>query len=679
MSNFVRTSDDLCKLCFETIPHNSAICPACDQPLTAADREPAFAAKYFDLPKPAPLEVVERQYGLPLEPGDYEYGYSFVAEDGRITAMGPTVTVNLKRNSNIGVRLAHDLWTRAVGIMLWCRRLDTPATEYDWGWRPAGAQSNCNEAQATPAPYLPMAGWEHHLLQAQEIHRCVWNVAGQGWYRYEERDQSPEAAPLYAPTILIYHVPPVAFDVRIRYIGNAGESEASEPVTAPGNTGDYHSPFELVRVEKPPYMTLGMYLEMKPTGTENWYRQKNPAQTDYDWPFGLTRFAVNNYTEEYPIIDEVAPGRHFVDSLTRCLNESTKHVIIDSDITIYGPVFNPLDNAQGTAIHRIIQGEQGLGFKIKTSNTLPDGTVNPHTRWPVFVEGSYGTIINGMNIDSDTAETAIEFCSYNGSTGYTRINNPVINLGSGGYTAGIRQLHEARSSNNHTASEVIITNPRIGAAHPYVLEGVQSANWEIRNGNSNAHGNNAAHGSIGNSGSVRFTGQTIMEGGRSALAILSARHVKIENLFSDAGFPSFACVSGRSAPIIEINLAVPNQHAPWLHPLEAPCAGRGAIEFHLTGRMDADGYEATPGNVVPMNATIYTTRYVGCRYRIGCHIKFSSLKLSQPTMAWWNTATADYALNKTYFQTWDNNVDPVNTATADTEYGLTSAAVPVTP
>lgn len=641
MSNFVRTSD------------------------------PAFTPMYFDLPKPAPLELVERQYGLPLAAGLYEFGDSFVAEDGRITAMGPTVQVQLKENSNYGVRFANDTWVRAVGHLLWCRRLDTPATEYDWGWRPAGAQSNCNEAQSTPAPYLPMCGWEHHLLQAQEIHRCVWNVAGQGWYRYEERDQSPEAAPLYAPTILIYHVPPVAFDVRIRYLGNAGESEASEPVTVPGAAGDYHSAIELARVEKPPYMTLGMYLEVKPTGGDTWYRQKNPAQTNYDWPFGLTRFPFNNYTEELIVeeLEDESPGVHFVDQLTRCLNESTKHIIIDSDITVYGPVFNPLDNAQGTAIHRIIQGEQGLGFKIKTSNTLPDGTVNPHTRWPVFVEGSYGTIINGMNIDSDTAETAIEFCSYNGSTGYTRINNPVINLGSGGYTAGIRQLYEARSSNNHTASEVIITNPRIGAAHPYVIEGTQSANWEIRNGNSNAHGNNAAHGSIGNSGSVRFTGQTVMEGGRASLAILSARHVVIENLFSDHGFPSLACVSGRSALIVEINLAVANQHDSWLHLLEAMCSGHGSVELILTGRQDA----------TDVDATIHTSRYVGARYKIGCHCQYKSVTLHQPSLQWWNTALADYALVKTYFQKWDNNVDPVNIAPADIEYGLTPAAVPVTP
>ncbi len=117
-----------------------------------------YPAGLYPIPEPESPTFSQRFYGLALDAGLYEFSYSLVAENGKISAMSPTVQLELKWNSNYGVRFNDDKMIRAVGRILWSRRVNgTPgvtAHQMEYDWRPAGSQLDCNNAQSTPRPFL---------------------------------------------------------------------------------------------------------------------------------------------------------------------------------------------------------------------------------------------------------------------------------------------------------------------------------------------------------------------------------------------------------------------------------------------------------------------------------------------------------------------------------------------
>ena len=625
--------------------------------------DPLFTPGLVQLPKPPSLILQQRFGASPQKQGTYEITATWVDEQGRVSKMSPAAIITTPgKNCGYSLRYNHATWQRSVGVILWCRKQYQPGDAGpELEWRPFGASDACNDPQYAVRPVLSMTGWDQHSLRAIPINRCVWNWGAQAWQPYTNDlfwAKSGENGPASAPDPIVYYCPDRAYEVAYSWAAHHGESELSDPVAVPAMGADetVHSPFEVRREVIPPQGALGMYVYVRKVGGQ-WHRQPNCHDVaNFLWPVSANRIRILRFVSS-SIRPPVTPdGQSWLCSLQKCLSNSTKNIIVDTDQASASPIINPINNPQGTAINRTIQGEQGLSFKITTA-PLP-GTP---TDWPVWVETSLGTTLRGCQIDSNTAEVGLEFMDHGGSGSFSfNGQNLIITLTRDGYTAGIRQTWEGRSPNNHSLSDSTFTNVKIGARHPIVIEGNQSLNITFNGVNATCYGGpECSVISLNNYAGLTVNGLTC-DGGRSILTVLAANQVTVKDVFTDQGYPSYITLAQQSAPIINWHWKKANHWTNWLHVLESPAGLR------TPATLDMQGLECQHNGTVA--SSLYTGRYCGVRFSLPPLSLFSNFTHAQPTMQWWQ-AMPHLPTGVSMYQAWDGAQDIVTQAPKPTTYG----------
>jgi len=649
--------------------------------------DPQFAAGWYTLPKPDPFVGYERLGVQPIRKGVFEVRASFVDEHGGVTEMGPTTTLSLMEGHRMFYRPNLPRWTRAVGLILWGRRIDaanvTNALELEW--RPFAGHAGMTDPVQAVKPYIPLTGWNHHSLRAIEIDPCIWFQGGGAWHPFEDKTFWPvssDPAPSSAPDVQLLYVSNIAREYCHAWACHVGESPRSESFLVPASSAGpvANSPVELTRVEIPPHGALGMYVYSRDVGSTCWKRV--PVRHDANeflWPLTANRVTIEREPETIdpyqpvPNPDPQAPdpippvnfGKSWLTPIQQCLRLSTGSVIVDDDQIIYCPIVSQLNNAYGPCLYRVIQGEQGLPFKVKTGSVLPSGQTFP-LNWAMWVEGSLGTNPRRMTLESTTAEVGIDFMDHGGSGSFFFNGEYLaVNLTRAGYTAGIRQTWEGRSPNNHSLSDSEFNDLRIGAAHPVVIEGNQSLNIKIRKLNATC-GDQTTDSSIislNNYSGLTVEGMTV-EGGRAMMTVLNANQCQLSEVFTDQGYPCYFCVLGWTGPRITCLFKKLNHFFPWLHVVENVCSGRPQMSLAMQGD------EAQYNGIV--DTLIYSQRYAGVKYSLPLVGLFDFTRLQQTPLDVWRTVDG-YAGGGSFCSRWDGGQDVTRTIIKPNQYGLNSS------
>jgi len=627
--------------------------------------DPQFAPGWVDLPKPNALEFLANLGAHDQPPGIYEIAYSYVDESGHITAMSPVVVLNVaEKNSGYSVRFNDDVWCRAAARILWVRRQwdSTITNGIQLEWRPFGTGPDCNDPRNVVKPYLPMVGWSDHQFRAQDISRAIWNQGAQAWHAFDDTafwgtPSTILAAPVNPPVVTRFHCPNDNYDVAYSWVGNVGESEMSDPIaiSAIGDDLLAHRPFQLLRrFVQPPQGALGMYLYMRQTGTSAWHRQ--PVTYDLSsflWGIGNNKIGIYRFVASN-IQPSGVPGKSWLCSLQKCMDDSIYSVVVDDDQITYSPVISPLNNRRGSSLWRIVQGEQGLPFSITTSSTLPSGETDYPMGWPVWLECSLGTSPRNMKLISSHADVGIECLDATGSGCFSlSIINPSIQLTKSGYTAGIRQSWSGLAPDYHGLSDSQIVDPGILAAHPIVIEGNQCLNIAMSNVNVTCLGDGVDSAAISqnNYAGLQIKDGLNVNGGRAIAAAINGTWLDIDGLFTDQGQPSYFCIHGGCGIKITCKARKLNHFHPWIHPAEAAVAGVAIPSVSLVS--PESQYNGT------VESVIFTTRYTGVRFYISVPNMFNGLVYNEASFYWWATNNPG-GVALTYFVSWDNAVDQVN-------------------
>lgn len=571
----------------------------------------AFTERLVTVPRPEPLALSYRIGADVAEPGVYEFAMSWIDKEGKTSPLSDPVTITATlRNWSIHARLGnYPVWTRAVGWVLWSRRVSAYTTtpppgvsEYDW--RPYGGQTHCNNSNTVTRPVLPICGWESHLIQAHPMHRSVLWWAGGCWPMFSDDAFWPKSAtlgkPEIPPVVRIQEFPNKKHKVAISWACQYGETPLSDPLTIEqaniplwhhqaGATNEQFACGDMIwRGEsRPPQGALGIYVYVQWEGEKQWHRQQAPSGEGYLWGF-LNYLPLANYSAtNIPPSNTI--GRSLISPLQAALEAGTGNVIVSSDQTIHCPIINPINNAHGTCIGRTITAPHGVAWKLKTA---PGAEA-----WPMWVEGTIETKIINCHMESNTASVGVEFCGYTSSSCfYFSPKNLKINLYRPGYNAGIRQLAEAKSKTNHTCSEPYFDGLTIGAIHPIVCEGNQSANWLLKNVSITCNGGiESACISAHNQGTIQILERLVLAGskesdadkftgGRAIWANTSTLHAEIERVFVDQGFPAWFVVGGQYSPSIDMSLTQTNQWSSWIHVIESASGSKaGATRLRIKG------------------------------------------------------------------------------------------------
>lgn len=613
---------------------------------------------------------------LPHLSGPWEYCYSFIDEAGRISAQSPIATV-VSPGANCmytvsfpGIRL----WQRSVGIVLWYRRPAGYPTTFgnalEYEWLVFGAQPSRNDPADAVRPCFPMSGMFYHRYRTHLVNRCVWYQGGQRWREYSDAlfwPRSQQEAPTQAPVVTPHFFPDVPCKVAFSWVGHYGETATCQPFDVPAysNNAANHAGINIIRVEQPPQGALGMHVYVKLEGGQ-WQRQPPPHSLNtYLWPLSANKLWISRYAESN-LRPPVPDGRSYLCSLQQALWQSTKDVVVDVDQVTYSPVVNPLNNPQGTAIHRMITGQHGLKWTLSTGSTLPDQvqTTGFPMCWPMWLECTQGTKIINCTMQSIHAEGGVDFCDYGGSGAfYTSLRDCRIAIVRpfAAYTYGIRQTWEGTSINSHGWSDSDSMNIKIGAVHPIIIEGNQCLNITLRNLLLDG-GSTAAGISVNNAASLKVDGITC-ESTRSLFDLVWCNQLAASDVFTDQGVPCYVNISHSTlSPSIDVNFRKVNHRTDWLHAVENSCGSRGTATVRMTCR------ESQPS--VPVQAIIYSPRYVGVRYAIDPTGVFNNLINAQASLQWWQTNYDLAPAPRTYFEKWDNAEDIISKAASVKEYGI---------
>jgi hypothetical protein len=182
--------------------------------------------------------------------------------------------------------------------------------------------------------------------------------------------------------------------------------------------------------------------------------------------------------------------------------------------------------------------------------------------------------------------------------------------------------------------------------------------------------------SINNSGSFLVSGRITTDGARAFIAAVNVRQVKVENWYTDRGFPCWVCFSTpNTASTIEITVNQIN-HWPssdgaqgdweWLHVAEMAQAGEHIARLRISGlaanhhRKDRDGKpfpRGAPGSY------LFCPRYAGLDYELPANSLLSQFKLHEETRQWWGTHGTEFhypligMVWRSYQSQWDQGGD----------------------
>jgi hypothetical protein len=584
-----------------------ALIPAEPGYLLTAD----YPDRWEKVPAPAaPLQLVHRQNGYAAgqrPPGTFDVAYSLVDEAGRVTPKSPAVRVTAQlRDWQVAVETpGMDPRTPAAGTMWWFRKIDaTPGP-----WKPLGAQLNAQVPSQVHRPYVPLAGWAGHYLQAHELYQAVgfpndnatayWGVA-QG-----------VPAPVRAPEVRLLQVINSSLEVSYSWRCNDGETALSPPVTVPAfwhpldptfNGPGFHSPFELVRGVVPPQGALGMHVYIRYKGQDKWHRQPAPHGRGDLWWLSMNRIPVRTFA---PTGVPPGPpvGRSCLSGLHQCLriSEATaQDVVVPGDVDVCCPVV--CSGASSRASRTIGKMNSGM-WQLKDVGTTPaakdeDGNpITPQTGyprgWALWIENARNTRLSNCHLVLDNADCGIDFLDHLGGSWAMHFRGVRLSIQPNQNNTqiwhyGVRCHWHSRGSmtNDHSASEPIFEDHHTAAAFPVVVEGNQSANWVFNYATLTSTGGHAtAIITQGNSGTIKFDGRLTVDNARCLLAATSPARCKIEELWIDQGFPAWVVVGATNGPRVEIVGNKINHWSPLLHVCESPCFGGAysAAKLDLSG------------------------------------------------------------------------------------------------
>lgn len=656
-------------------------------PLHAEVKTSSYQPGWTTLPTPPALLFHSHLGSNPQQEAIYEWAYSLVDEQGKISLMSPAVTVVGPMNYTVSVTLPEGIYTRAVGYILWSRRVGGssdlgPAGSGELEWRPNGVNR-----MEQPQPFLPISGWTDHSLRARHIQPAVRWYYGSFSEKYEDTVAYPRSTILTQPTapprIQVHYLQNRDYEFCYTWVGNQGET-APSPVLSVQKTSsipEFNNPIVLIKPDCPPQGALGFYLYMRVTGSNVWHRQPRRHMNSNSYLWGAAQYKLQiDRCVETCIQPSTGTCRSWLSSLQKAIEASNESIIIDTPQTICCPVIMPFKS--GMSQRRTISTATGSAWKLETKTTA--GQNNQVTGfpidWPMWIETSQYTRLVACQMISFHAECGIDFLSYDGSTCFHfRAERVGIKLWrslmSEEYTAAIRQLYSIEGA--HTCSEPVFIDCDLWARHCIVCEGNQSANWECRTLNAVSPGGlDSSILSINNSGSFVVSGRLTTDGARNCIVAANVRQIDIAQWYTDRGFPCWVsyCTSNTKS-IINIKVNQVN-HWPsasgtagewaWLHVAEAAQAGSGIMQLNVKGtaanhqNINADGTPMSGNGPV---STIFCPRYGGIHYQLPVNSLLSQFHLYELSKDWWsNNGTEFYdpvqgMVWRTYRQQWDNHTD----------------------
>jgi len=484
----------------------------------------------------------------PVPLGEYEITYTLVDKDNRHSQMAPPVTVCLNKHWHMVVRTVGIApFNPAIGYCVWWRRTD------EIEWRVMGCQQFCVAPSQVYTPYLPFTGWTEHRYRGHMI--WLSDNAWPNWNNTFWLKGSSLAKPVEPLQIKVLHPPKHGFEAAWSWATDHGETGLSPYCDVPSAAQGERYEVRLACNETPRNGAHGRYLYIREQHGQPWHRQKAPNGS-WMWPLHANTFTINHFekTNAYPI----GGGKSTLHPIQWMLEDgSIQHIEVDSDVSLTSPLVNPYRESD---FYRTISAPQDRQWRL-----------NANHYGPIYLEGNQRTRLIGCWMASPTATAGIDFIDNTGGGAFhfraERCRIDLYNRGSGAfqesYGIGVTKDSANASGNNgnHSCSEPVFSDCEVTAYHPVVIEGDQSANWTFDNVNIySPYLHDTAAFVLNSSNHLAALKKVTVDGTRALVAAVSAKQVKLENVWVDQGIQQWFVVSNKAEPAIECTFTRANNN-----------------------------------------------------------------------------------------------------------------------
>lgn len=253
---------------------------------------------------------------------------------------------------------------------------------------------------------------------------------------------------------------------------------------------------------------------------------------------------------------------------------------------------------------RKISTSNAGNWRVQDTATTPDGVTGYPMGWPLWVECSQRTKLVGC--DFLLAQSNCGIATVDNSGGGCFHFNPVecsvapVLGNSRDVTFGLRCIDSSSYGwNNHICSEMIVEKCHFQAKFPIVMEGVQAANWQVRDTTCFSNGTfDSAIITASNAGTLYLGGRFTCDNARTLIASVWCKKVTIENIWIDGGMPSLLNCNANSFTTLILNGGKINQWSNWLHAIEAPAGSSDPYLMKLvTDNLDSQSNAAVQSKV----------------------------------------------------------------------------------
>lgn len=242
---------------------------------------------------------------------------------------------------------------------------------------------------------------------------------------------------------------------------------------------------------------------------------------------------------------------------------------------------------------KIATGNAG-NWRVEDAAATPDGVTGYPMGWMHWLECSQMTKLVGCSFIMKQARIGIATSDACGG-GCFHFNPVECNVhlwptNPHAVTYGLRCLESSGWGwNGHLCSEMIAEKCHLQAKFPIVMEGVQAANWQIRDATCNSNGTfDSAIITAANGGTLYLGGRFTCDGARTLIAANFCKKVTVENLWIDGGMPALLTCNANSFTTLILNGGKINQWENWLHAIEAPAGSSEAYTMVLkTDNLDS--------------------------------------------------------------------------------------------
>lgn len=246
-----------------------------------------------------------------------------------------------------------------------------------------------------------------------------------------------------------------------------------------------------------------------------------------------------------------------------------------------------------TKFKRKISTSNAGNWKVTDTNVTPDGVTGYPMGWPLWLECSQRTKLQGCDFLLSHSTCGIATCDNSGGGAFhfnvvectvsTKIGSPSV-------TYGFLCLDSSGWGwNGHVCSELIMEKVHIQCKFPLVMEGVQAANWQLRDVSCHSDGSfDSAIVTAANGGTLYLGGRFTCDNARTMVASVNCKKITVENLWIDGGMPSLMTCNANSFTTLILNGGKINQWTDWLHAIEAPAGPSDAYQMVLkTDNLDS--------------------------------------------------------------------------------------------